>query len=154
MNLTLRQRLSILTRLTRPLGNLIRLGTILLALIRDADILDVGSARVGDGSHVAEVLVDADHGLAVHGDDVADGHGALVHLVAVAAGAVELAEVVDGEAVDGDVAADVVLFSCQWCVSYIKWGEKDAHLDHLVLCALGSSAGDLEGASSLEGEGV
>lgn len=75
-----------------------------------ADLLDVGSAGGGvDGGGVAEVGVDADEELAAGGLDVLDDNVALGALLAVAAGAVELAEVGDLEAVDGDGAGSVVL---------------------------------------------
>ena len=75
-----------------------------------ADILDGASTgcRV-DGRRVAKVGVDACEQLAVGGFDAFHDNMALGALLAVAAGAVQLAEVVDGEAVDGDGAFAVVL---------------------------------------------
>jgi hypothetical protein len=99
-----------------------------------ADSLDAGSAS-GDGRGVTEVGVDADERLAVVGLDVLDDDVALVGLLAVTAAAVQFAKVHDGETVDGDGALAVVL-------------------DHLVVCALSSSANDLAVAVTLEGEGV
>ena len=74
-----------------------------------ADDLDAGGDGVGDGGGVAEVLVDAGEQVTRGGGDAVDGHVALVHGVAVAAGAVQLAEVLDGEVGDGDSAGTVVL---------------------------------------------
>lgn len=79
------------------------------ALVLDARLLDAGGARAGDGGDVAVVGVDADQGLAVVGLDVLDDDVALAHGLAVAAGAVQLAKVDDGEAVDGHGAQAVVL---------------------------------------------
>lgn len=79
------------------------------ALVLDARLLDAGGAGAGDGGDVAVVGVDADEGLAVVGLDVLDHDVALAHGLAVAAGAVQLAKVDDGEAVDGHGAQAVVL---------------------------------------------
>lgn len=79
------------------------------ALVLDARLLDGGGAGAGDGGDVAVVGVDADQGLAVVGLDVLDDDVALAHGLAVAAGAVQLAKVDDGEAVNGHGAQAVVL---------------------------------------------
>jgi len=87
-----------------------------------------------DGGSVAIVAVDTSKGLAAHSSDARDGHGTLGHRVAIAAGAVELAKVVDGEVFDTDFAAGVVL-------------------DDLVVSTLGTTANDAVGtAAFLEGE--
>lgn len=96
------------------------------------------TARItySDGGSVAIVAVDTSKRLAAHGRDTRDGHSPLGHGVTVAAGAVELAKVIDGEVFDADFAAGVVL-------------------DDLVIGALGSTADDAVGAAAfLEGEGV
>lgn len=90
------------------------------SLVLDASLLDGGGARAGDGGDVALVGVDADEHLATVGLDVLDDDVALAHDLAVSAAAVQLAEVDDGEAVDGHRAKTVVL-------------------DDLVLSALGST---------------
>lgn len=88
-------------------GAAVALGHTLVFL---ADLLG-GSARAADGSHIAIVGVDADKvgsyavGLDVLDDNVA---GAAV-ASAVAAATVKLAGVDDGEAIDGNSAAAVVL---------------------------------------------
>lgn len=89
-----------------------------------ADLLDAGAARSGDVGGVAVVGVDANQvgdalGLDVLDDDVA---GATV-VGAVTASAVELAGVDDGEVLDSDGSAAVVL-------------------DNLVLGLLGTTALD------------
>lgn len=86
-------------------GLAVALGTLELL----ADSLDAGGDGVGDGRGVAEVLVDASKDVTVGGRDTVDGHVALVHGVAVAAGAVQLSEALDGEVRDGDSAGSVVL---------------------------------------------
>lgn len=86
-------------------GLAVALGTLELL----ADGLDAGGDGVGDGRGVAEVLVDAGKDVTVGGRDTVDGHVALVHGVAVAAGAVQLSEALDGEVRDGDSAGSVVL---------------------------------------------
>ena len=101
-----------------------------------ADLLDAGSASGAvDGGGVAEVGVDADEQLSAGGLDVLHHHVALGALLAVAARAVQLAEVGDLEAVDGDGAGAVVL-------------------DHLVCGAGGTAAGDGCVAVLLEGQGI
>lgn len=98
--------------------------------------IDRGGADVrGDGGGVAEVGVDAGEKAARAGLDALDDDVALALLVAVAAGAVELAEVGDLEAVDGDGADTVVL-------------------DDLVLGALGTTAGDGGVTVTLDRESV
>lgn len=111
-NLATRKRLREDTCITRTRRDLRRLITIVIALVGSADPFNVGdTTRVVDGGSVAIVTVHASKFLARDGDDVGHLHIALGHLVAVSAGAVELAEVVDGEAVDGEGAAGVVLFN-------------------------------------------
>ena len=101
-----------------------------------ADLLDGGSAGSAvDGGSVAEVGVDSDEELAVGGLDVLDDNVALGALLAVSAGAVELAEVGNLEAVDGDGSGTVVL-------------------DDLVLGAGGTSTGDGGVTVLLQGEGI
>lgn len=60
-----------------------------------ADGLDRGGAGAGDGGSAAEVGVDASKHLAVVGLDVLDDDGAGNRVLAVTAGAVELAEVLE-----------------------------------------------------------
>jgi hypothetical protein len=106
------------------------------ALELDAKLLDAGGAGVGDGGDVAIVGVDAGEDLAARGLDVLDGDVALGAVaLAVAARAVELAEVLRAEAVDGHRRGGVVL-------------------DDLVVGVAGAAALDHDGAAALEGEGV
>jgi hypothetical protein len=101
-----------------------------------ADLLDASSTSSAvNGRSVAEVGVDADEQLSAGGLDVLHHHVALGALLAVAARAVQLAEVGDLEAVDGDGAGAVVL-------------------DHLVRGAGGASAGDGRISVLLEGQGI
>lgn len=86
-------------------GLAIALGTLELL----ADGLDTGGLGVGDGGSVAEVLVDTSKDVTGGGDDSVNGNVALVHGVTVAARAVQLSEVLDGEVGDGDSAGTVVL---------------------------------------------
>ena len=74
-----------------------------------ADGLNTGGLGVGDGGSVAEVLVDTSKDITRGGDNSVDCHVALVHGVAVAARAVQLAEVLNGEVGDGDSTGTVVL---------------------------------------------
>lgn len=106
-----------------------------VALELRADLLDGGGAGAGDGGGVAVVGVDTGEELSAIGLDVLDGDSALAHLLAVAARAVELAEGVDSEAVNGDRANTVVL-------------------DDLVISTLGTTADDLGAAVALEGKSV
>ena len=109
---------------------------VVVALELLADELGAGGAGVGDGGDVAVVGVDAGEELAAGGLDVLDGDGALGAVaLAVAARAVQLAEVLHAEAVDGHGRGAVVL-------------------DHLVLGAARSAALDHGGSGALEGEGV
>lgn len=85
------KRLTVLASIARPLADLLRLITRIITLILHTDLLDVGDAGAAvDGSRVAQVAVDPDEGLARVRDDVPDGHGASLLLVAVAAGPVSL----------------------------------------------------------------
>lgn len=86
----------------------------------NADFLDRGSAGARDGSNIALVRVDTDERLAVIRLDILDNDVALPHCLAVAASAVQLAEVDYGEAVDGHGSQAVVL-------------------DHLVISASGTA---------------
>lgn len=112
------------------------LAVVVSTLVLNTDLLNAASTAI-NGGRVAEVRVNADQGLAVAGLDTADLHGTLELLLAVAAGAVQLAEVLDSEVLDDGRAAAVVL-------------------DDLVIGALGTTANDLvdAGAGTLEGEGV
>lgn len=100
-----------------------------------ADGLDRGGAGARNGGRVAKVRVDAGEELAVVGLDVLDDDVALDAALAVAARAVQLAEVHHGEAVDGHGALAVVL-------------------DNLVVGVLGTTALDVGVAVALESEGV
>jgi hypothetical protein len=116
---------------------LLRLHAVVVgALEIHADLLGAGGAGVGDGGSVAVVGVDASEDFSARGLDVLDDNVALGAVaLAVAAGAVEFAEVLDAEAVDSNFGGAVVL-------------------DHLVLGVASSAALDHGGASALEGEGV
>jgi hypothetical protein len=106
------------------------------ALELDTKLLDAGGAGVGNSSNITIVGVDASEDLAAGGLDVLDGDVALGAVaLAVAAGAVELAEVLGAEAVDGDRGGGVVL-------------------DDLVVGVARAAALDHDGAGALEGEGV
>lgn len=101
-----------------------------------ADLLDAGAARSGDVGGVTVVGVDANQvgdtpGLDVLDDDMA---GATV-VGAVTASAVELAGVDDGEVLDGDGSAAVVL-------------------DNLVLGLLGTTALDQDVAIAEGRDGI
>jgi hypothetical protein len=87
-----------------------------------ADFLDIGSTGARDRSGVTKVGVDASKELTRLSNNVLDDDVALCALLAVSARAVELAEVDDGEAVDGDSSGAVVL-------------------DDLVFSASGTTAG-------------
>jgi len=101
-----------------------------------ADLLDVGSAGGAvDGGGVTEVGVDADKELAAGRLDVLDDNVTLGALLAVTAGAVELAEVGNLEAINGDGSSAVVL-------------------DDLVVGAGGTAAGDGGVTVLLQGESV
>lgn len=101
-----------------------------------ANLLDGGSASSAvDGSSIAEVGVDANEKLAVGGLDVLDDNVALGALLAVSARAVELTEVGDLEAIDGDGSGSVVL-------------------DDLVLSASGTSTRDGGVTIFLQGKSI
>lgn len=74
-----------------------------------ADGLDLLGAGVGDGGSVAVVGVDAGQDVAAGGRDAVDDDVTLVHGVAVAAAAVQLAKVLDQEVGDADGTSAVVL---------------------------------------------
>ena len=75
-----------------------------------ADGLDgAGAVAVVDGGRVTEVGVDTSKELAVGGLDVLHDDMALSGLLAVTARPVQLAEVVDGEAVNSDGTSAVLL---------------------------------------------
>jgi hypothetical protein len=136
-NLARWERVGVDASIGRSAANLLGLVTSVVALVLNADLLNVSGAGAGvDGSGIAVVGVDADQGASAVGDDTLELDVALKHLVAVSAGAVELAEVGDGEVGDVDGSAAVVL-------------------EDFVLGTLGSAADDLGGAGFLvEGEGV
>ena len=75
------------------LGNGLGLASGLGALELLADSLDRGSAGAGDGSSATEVGVDTSKNLSVVGLDVLDNDATGNGVLAVTAGAVELAEV-------------------------------------------------------------
>lgn len=125
---SLDRRRSVLALIRRTLGDRLRLLTRCRALELLADGLDGRRARAADGSGVTEVGVDTGEDLAAVGLDAADVDAAGDRVLAVAAGAVELAEVHDGweggvsgfgageerereltEAADGDGSFAVVL---------------------------------------------
>ena len=101
-----------------------------------ADGLDgAGAVAVVDGGRVTEVGVDTSKELAVGGLDVLHDDMALSRLLAVAARPVQLAEVVDGEAVNSDGTSAVLL-------------------DDLVFGAGGASTGDGCVAILLESQSI
>jgi hypothetical protein len=116
---------------------LLRLDAVVVSALEiDADLLGAGSAGVGNSGSVAVVGVDASEDFSAGGLDVLDDNVALGAVaLAVATGAVELAEVLDAEAVDGDGLGAVVL-------------------DDFVVGVAGSAALDHGGSGTLEGEGV
>lgn len=92
------------------LGDRLGLRAGLGALELLADGLDgAGAVAVVDGGRVTEVGVDTSKELAVGGLDVLHDDMALSGLLAVAARPVQLAEVVDGEAVNSDGTSAVLL---------------------------------------------
>ena len=91
------------------LANLLRLRPGIITLILYADSLDTRHARVLDHRRITIVRVIPDQGLAVARLDPVHDDVALVHGIAVAAAAVQLAEVGEGEAGDADCAVAVVL---------------------------------------------
>jgi hypothetical protein len=116
---------------------LLRLHAVVVSALEiNADLLGAGGAGVGDGGSVAVVGVNTSEDLSTGGLDVLDDNVALGAVaLAVAARAVEFAEVLDAEAVDGDGGGTVVL-------------------DDLVLGVAGSAALDHGGSGALEGEGI
>lgn len=127
-----------------------------------ADGADAGGDGVGDGGGVAEVLVDAGKDVTVGGRDTVDGHVALVHGVAVAAGAVQLSEALDGEVGDGDSAGSVVLDDLLFdkalvfcCVADAEYSRTSSA--YLVISVESTTTNDLGGRASLlvlDGESV
>jgi uncharacterized protein YceH (UPF0502 family) len=131
------QRLLVFASVARTGTLLLRLLVIVVGtLILNTDLLDAASTA-RDSRGIAIVGVDADEGLAAGGLDAADLDGALELLAAVAAGAVQLAEVLHGEVLDDHLAAGVVL-------------------DDLVVGVAGAAADNAGGAAAaaLEGESV
>lgn len=104
-------------------------------LVLNADLLDGRSASSSDGGDVALVGVDASEDLSVEGLDVLDDNVAGAHLLAVTARSVELTEVDNGEAIDGDRSETVVL-------------------DDLVLSTGSTTALDESVTVTLEGESI
>ena len=104
-------------------ANLLRLAVTLTAVVDSAWVVSVG-ADVGQSSLVAEGLVDASELTAVVSSRAGDLDRALALGVAVAAGAVQLAVVLDVEVDDVDLAAAVVL-------------------DDLVVSVVGTTADDV-----------
>jgi hypothetical protein len=111
---------------------LLRLHAVVVSALEiNADLLGAGGAGVGDGGSVAVVGVNTSEDLSTGGLDVLDDNVALGAVtLAVAARAVEFAEVLDAEAVDGDGRGT------------------------LVLGVAGSAALDHGGSGALEGEGI
>lgn len=104
-------------------------------LVLNADLLDGRSASSSDGGDVTLVGVDASEDLSVEGLDVLDDNVAGAHLLAVTARSVELTEVDNGEAINGDRSETVVL-------------------DDLVLSAGSTTALDESVTVALEGESI
>lgn len=131
-----RRNAGVLASVAGARAKLLGLLAVVVALELGADLLGGGGAGVGNGGGVAEVGVDAGEDLAAAGLDVLDGDGALAAVtLAVAAAAVQLAEVLHAEAVDGHGRGPVIL-------------------DNLVLGVARAAALDHGSARALEGEGV
>lgn len=92
----------------RTLGDGLGLAARLGSLEFLADGLDAGSAGAGDGSSSAEVRVDASKDLSRVGLYVLDDNAARDRVLAVTASTVELAEVNDSEAIDGNSSLSVL----------------------------------------------
>lgn len=136
MRLAGRKRVNVDARVAGARANLAGLTRALGSLVGRADVLDGGGTSVRDSGDITVVLVDTGEFLAVVGLDVGNGDRALRLGIAVTAGAEELAEVGDDEAIDADLTFGVVL-------------------DNLVLGTLGTTADDLvRAATLLEGERV
>lgn len=86
-----------------------RLVAALIALVLLADLFNAAGSRVGDGRAVAVIGVDTGEEVTVRGGDARDGDVALGHGVAISAGSVQLAKVLDDEVGDGQSAGTVVL---------------------------------------------
>lgn len=130
--------LSVLASSAGAAGASLGLGAVSDTLELLADDLDTGGAGVGNGSSVTHVGVDAREDVTGLGVDTVEGNVALGHLVAVAAAAIKLAEVLDEEAGDGESTATVVL-------------------EDLVLSTLSTATDDVGGARGtllLDGESV
>ena len=113
------------------------------------------TSMAGLGSGNAHV--DTSENLATRGLHVLDGDGALAAVaLAVAAGTVELAEVLDGEAVNGHRRGAVVLDDLlSLLVIYALLIDVAVQsVTHLVISAASTTAGDLGGTSTLEGESI
>ena len=93
----------------------LRLITLCVALILSTDLLDAIGTCATDGGSVTVVAVDTSKHLAVRRLDVFDGHSPLAAIAAaVTTRAVELAEVLDREAVDSHaVLLSASFFSCE-----------------------------------------
>lgn len=101
--------ISINTITANPTPQLRRLIPIIIALIPRANGTHAVRARAGNGRLVAVVGVDAGEELAVDGPDARHGDGARVLRAAVTAAAVDLAEVLGVEVLDGHGSGAVVL---------------------------------------------
>lgn len=104
-------------------------------LVLNADLLDGRSASSSDGGDVTLVGVDTSEDLSVEGLDVLDDDVAGAHLLAVTARSVELTEVDNSEAIDGDRSETVVL-------------------DDLVFSTSSTTALDESVTVALEGESI
>lgn len=137
------------TSLSRVSRRLFRLTTVRVRLVCGANSTDIGRAvRAVNGDNVTKVAVCAGNGRARDGDDVGNRRRAR-NVAARSAGAVELAEVVDGEAIDYDFSFGVVL----WLLVFAFWprisGGRAVYLDHLVLGALSTTADDVVWTAAL-----
>jgi hypothetical protein len=132
-----RRNARVLASVGRTRVQLLRLDAVVVrALEVNADLLGAGGAGVGDGGSVAVVGVDAREDFSAGGLDVLDDHVALGAVaLAVTAWAVELAEVLHAEAVDGDGLGAVVL-------------------DDFVVGVAGSAALDQGGSGPLESKSI
>lgn len=119
-------------RAGRRLGWLV---AVAVALEQVADRVDVLERATLDRHLVAEVAVDAGDDLCALDGEVDEVGGARALLLAVAAGAVQLADVLSGEVADGDGADAVVL-------------------NDLVVSIGGAASGNSSVAIALEREGV
>lgn len=94
----------------RDLVTLAALDSLITSIVNLAHARDLGTARVLDGRSIAVILVDTGEDTAARGSNVLEDHFARTSIaLAVTAGAVDLAKVLDQEVLDMDSALSVVL---------------------------------------------